>query len=436
MEPIKIVKRIQEAGFEAFYVGGWVRDVLLKKESTDVDITTNAKYDELKKLFSNQKFDEVGKSFQVLIINGIEVATYRSDHYDSHGGLSHTKIVKNIEDDLQRRDLTINSIAYDPINDKLIDPFGGHKDIKKRKIRFTGDAYKRIQEDPVRMLRACRFLATNDRFRFTEDAFTTMCRHAYLIQNVAKERIQLEIIKAMKAKNAGNFFRALQNTGLLSYVFPRMNNTIGHDGGKFHNESIFEHSVTTCDNIKVNNPNLKIAAFLHDIGKPKAFLLNSNGSFQGHSKFGMELAKKELIKLRFSNEDIDFIVSMIDIHMDNLQLDSTPRTIRRLMVKLKDRNIPFIDFIHHVIADHDANTKKEPHGESIFFQLAEKFENESWSKFSFKNLTVNGCDVMEILNLKAGPKIGKVLDILFHEVVENPELNQREILLSKLENMK
>jgi hypothetical protein len=127
---------------------------------------------------------------------------------------------------------------------------------------------------------------------------------------------------------------------------------------------------------------------------------------------------------------------MIDIHMDNLQLDSTPRTIRRLMVKLKDRNIPFHDFIHHVIADHDANTKKEPHGESIFFQLAEKFDNESWSKFSFKNLEINGCDVMQILNLKAGPKIGKVLDILFHEVVEDPELNNREILLSRIEDMK
>jgi tRNA nucleotidyltransferase/poly(A) polymerase len=201
--------------------------------------------------------------------------------------------VKKIEEDLERRDLTINSIAYNPITKEIIDPFGGQEDIKKRKIRFTGNAHRRIQEDPVRMLRACRFLATNERFRFTENTFNAICGYSSLIENVAEERIQLEIIKAMKAKNAGNFFRALQNTSLLNFVFPRMITTIGHDGGKFHNETIFEHSVLTCDNIKIDNPNLKIAAFLHDIGKPKAFLLNSNGSFQGHSKFGAELAKKE-----------------------------------------------------------------------------------------------------------------------------------------------
>lgn len=286
------------------------------------------------------------------------------------------------------------------------------------------------------MLRACRFLATNDRFRFTEDTFTSIVLNSELLSDVPKERINLEITKAMKAKNAGNFFRALDNTQLLKFVFPIMMDTVDVDGGKFHNETIFEHSVLTCDNIKIDNPNLKIAAFLHDIGKPLSFILNSNGSFQGHSKIGMELAKKELVNLRFSNEDIDFIVSMIDIHMDNLQLDSTPRTIRKLMVKLKDRNIPFTDFIHHVIADHDANTKKEPHGESVFFQLAEKFDNESFHKFSFKNLEINGCDVMEILDLSSGPEVGKVLNILFHEVVEDPELNNREILLQKIKDMK
>jgi len=436
MTPLEIVKRIQEAGFEAFFVGGYVRDMLLKKESVDIDITTNAKYNQLKELFRDRKHKECGKAFQVFIVDDIEVATYRKDHYNSDGQLSSTVAINNIEDDLERRDLTINSMAYDPINDKLIDPFGGQEDIKHRRIRFTGEASKRIKEDPIRMLRACRFLTTNDRFRFTIDAFSAICNHAGLLDGIPKERINLEITKAMKAKNAGNFFRALKNTYIIKYVFPGMIRTIDADGGKFHNETVFEHSVLTCDNIKIDHPNLKIAAFLHDIGKPLAFLLNSNGSFQGHSKLGMEMVEKELRRLKFSNEVIDFVVSIVEVHMDNLNLDSTPRTIRKLMVKLKDRNIPFNDFIHHVIADHDANTKSEPHGESIFFQLAEKFENESWHKFSFKDLKINGCDVMHILNLEAGPKVGKALKILFHEVVDNPELNNRHILLTRLEDMR
>jgi len=433
MTPLEILEKIQHHS-EAYYVGGYVRDMLLKKESEDIDIATRMTYGELKRLFSDCKMDEVGKRFQVLMIDGIEVATYRTDHYDINGNITGTRPTISLETDLDRRDLTINSIAYDPINDKLIDTCNAQEDIKKRIIRFNGISYIRIIEDPIRMLRACRFLATINRSRFALDTFKAIRANANLLKDIPKERIRLEIIKAMKAKNAGNFFRALHNTNLLQYVFPSMLETVGVDGGRYHNETVFEHCLMACDNIKTDNPLLKIAAFLHDVGKPMANLLNSNGSFKGHDKIGSEMASENLKDLKFSNDEIHYITSIIELHMNNLTLETTPKSIRKMRVKLENKNIDFDDFTHMVIADHDANMKHEPHEPDMWFKLTQLFLDSSTieSAFSVKDLAIGGNEVMTVLTMRSGPNVGRILNKLFDMVVENPELNKRETLLGIL----
>lgn len=436
LTPLEIAKRIQEAGFESYFVGGYVRDSILGVESSDIDIATNAKYHQIIQLFSDAKIDEVGKSFQVMIIDGVEIATYRADIYDDNGNLSHTNVLDTIEEDLSRRDLTINSIAMNPFENNYIDMFNGINDIKKRIIRFTGDVDKRINEDPIRMIRACRFLAMIERSRFAKDTFFAIRKNAKLIDSVPKERIRLEIVKAMKAKNAGNFFRALANTNLLKYIFPEMIDTINHDGGVHHNETIFEHCVMACDDIN-GIPMLKISAFLHDIGKPIAWLLNSNGSFKGHDKFGSEIAEKALKRLKFSTNEIHYITNMIKLHMVNLTLESTPKSIRRLLVKLNDVNINYEDICKMVIADSNSNMKKGRHTDDTLFDLKKLFESEIEKSYAFsiKDLDINGKDVMSILNIKPGPEVGNILEKLFKKIVDNPDLNNYNDLVLLVKEM-
>jgi tRNA nucleotidyltransferase (CCA-adding enzyme) len=438
MTPNQIIDRIIQNGFEVYIVGGAVRDRLLGIESNDIDIATNAKYEQLRKIFHDVKADEVGKNFQVAMISGIEIATYRVDSYDVNRNLTHTIPVSSIQEDLARRDLTINSMALNPITNEIIDPFNGQYDLKHGIIKFTGNPDERIQEDPIRMIRACRFLALIDRARFDEETFNSIRKKSSLIQYIPTERIRKEIIKAMKAKNAGNFFRALNNTNILQYVFPTMLDTIGHDGSIHHNETVFDHCCMACDEIKSNNHLLKITAFIHDIGKPLSFLLNSNGSFRKHDVIGKEIAEKELKSLKFSNNEIKYITFLIENHMHRIEMDSTDKSIRKLLVKLESVGIDYRDFVALTIADHDSNLKHEKHPDIMYDNIIRKIENVKnvQKTFSIKDLEISGNDVMEILNIKPGKKVGNILKNVFERVIDYPKLNNREKLIEMIEELK
>lgn len=427
---IEILQRLKNNGYEGYIVGGAVRDMLSKKCPTDFDLCTNAKIDELKLIFKNERLVTAGQNFQVLIINDIETATYRKDIHNKDGWS--TEVVNTVEDDLGRRDLTINAIAYDPFTDKYIDPYGGREDIKRGKIKFVGNPKERIIEDPVRMLRACRFLTTIKHSQFDINTFKAIEKYSYLIQNVPMERIGTEVIKAMKTIEPGRFFQALNNVGILQYVFPNMMPTVGLDGGKFHNETVFDHCVNVCNNIKMNVPIFKLAGFLHDIGKPLAHKLNSNGTFRGHEKVGQDLAYEDLKRLKFSNNNIEFITNMISLHMLNIKLDSEPKTIRKALAKLRKTKITHYHLIDHIIADHDGNMKNEPHDESVRIILNEKFLDEinGNNKFSINDLEISGNDIIAILNIKPGKLIGMIKNELFKMVIDEPELNKRSTLIT------
>jgi len=216
-----IIRKIQTSGFEAYLVGGCVRDMLLGKEPSDYDICTNATYNQLRKIFPNENIDPIGKQFQVIIIDGIEIATYRIDNYDIDGRLVSTTPVSNIEIDLGRRDLTINSMAMNPITGNIIDLYKGQEDLKKGIIRFTGNTSQRIQEDPLRIIRACRFLSTLQ-FMFDKNTFFALQKWGNLLKDLPVERFHIEIVKALKnSKYPSTFFRALKNIDCLKYIlFP------------------------------------------------------------------------------------------------------------------------------------------------------------------------------------------------------------------------
>ncbi len=340
----EILDILCKSGYKSFIVGGYVRDLFLGHKSNDIDIVTSAKPNEVENLFKNRKIKTVGKSFNVVLVDDIEVATFRSDKYS---GLSNKNVEISYTDticnDLSRRDLTINSIAYCPFTGKIIDPFNGLNDIKNKIIKFTGTPEKRILEDPTRIIRACRFKALING-EFDKETKEALIKYAHLLMEfVDKERIKLEIMKSMNIQNASLFFKALREIGALQYIFESLDNTFDYnnkeDHGKYHNESIIDHCMMCGDNITTRKPLLKLASYLHDIGKPLTYHIESqtnNISFHKHEDIGECYSELELIKLRFSIKDTKYIKSLIKLHMRNFK---TPRAIRRTLSALNDNGI-------------------------------------------------------------------------------------------------
>ncbi|MGD9826676.1 MAG: CCA tRNA nucleotidyltransferase, partial [Desulfobacter sp.] len=260
-----ILETLWSAGFQAFLAGGAVRDALLGIAPADVDILTNARPEDLARLFAGQDPEYVGKSFAVTLVNRVEVATCRpADKKAVAAGLVFPAT------DLGRRDLTINSMAWDPETRTLTDLFGGQTDIEAKVIRFTRDPFDRIEEDPVRMVRACRFAACFG-FKIEPDSFDVIRTHAHKITAQGTEdRIQREIVKSMGMDKPSGFFNLLHDTGLLALILPSLDRCYGLDGGPHHDETVFEHNLLVGDALPASKPILRLAGFLHDTGKVDA----------------------------------------------------------------------------------------------------------------------------------------------------------------------
>lgn len=435
-----IIKKLKSNNFEVFIVGGAVRDDLMGVEPKDIDLTTNATPEQLKELFKNHNIKHEGTRFKVTFIDGIEVATYRKDIYEELNGslvLKEVVYAKTLEEDLARRDLTINAIAMRPfvIFDNIVDPFDGIKDLKNKKIRFVGSPSKRIKEDPIRILRAARIIAKIDG-RFEEKSFYAMREHAHLLFNEPFERFYLEIIKTMDYFKASKFFITLKNIGILKNIFPQLHHAINVDGGKYHDETVFEHSMMTGDNIIHGDPLLKLAGYLHDYGKPFANILSCGDSFIGHAKIGSKYVEDDLKRLKFPNKSIDFIRDAVRFHMNSIKsITAKKRNLKRFLNKLnkkrKSSDFGYHEFVLLNIADKMSNMKNDNFtGEEIkhFYDIYDEVINEK-EPFSVKDLTVNGNDVINILDVKPGKIIGDILSRLADIVLDKPELNRRKFLI-------
>lgn len=435
----KIINTLCQNNYNAHIVGGAVRDYLLGEEPKDFDIVTNATIEEMVDLFRDEKIDLVGANFQVAIINGVEVASYRTDSYSGFE-LTGTVQAISIEEDLSRRDLTINSMAICPVSGDLIDLFGGRNDLNNRIIKFVGKPEDRIKEDPCRILRACRF-AAKIQGEFDDDTLNALRNKSVLIKSMAPERIRIEIMKAMEIEHASLFFDKLYQIYGLDFIFPTLTNCHGLFGGQYHAEDVGRHCKLVGDSISTKYPLLKLAGYLHDIGKFPTCETDQKGvvSFHQHEKVGTEVARQELRDLKFSNDEIKYISDIIYFHMRQIR-DASPKAIRRLISDIRKENVCHNDLIRIRIADRKGNLAKVDHTISEIKQMVIAFETEFLrvenAAFSIKDLTINGEDVMMVLNIGPGKEVGRVLKELFEKVLENPELNEREILLSMLGNMK
>ena len=434
-----ILKELCNNGYESYIVGGYVRDLFLDKNSTDIDITTSAKPKNIKSIFRENKLKFIGKSFNIVLVDNIEVATFRKDVYH---GLSDKNVeitfAKTIIEDLKRRDLTINSMAYCTFTGEVIDPFNGIKDLKNKIIRFNGKPEDRIKEDPNRIIRACRFKALIGG-EFEQETKNALIEYAHLVSEfVNSERIRIEILKAMNIQKASLFFKALREINALQYIFPSLDTVFDYDDpylhGPYHDESIIDHCLMCGDVLPTRNKLLKLTGYLHDIGKPLSCRYNNDKKrfvFYDHEKYGKECALKELRKLKFSNLEVHYISNLIRLHM---RIFHTEKSIRKILFHLINIKINWKHLYQLKLADNKSNMKSNVKSKNTIQRECLMIFDEIYKKKNiFSNLNLSTKDIMDIKGIEPSKFVGKIKGFLIKMIIEHPELNNKENLTQLVE---
>lgn len=428
---VKIIDTIIRHGFSVYIVGGAVRDYITGAVPNDVDLATNATPIELVQIFPTAKL--VGESFGVTLIDEIEIATFRTDIHNGIGDKNCTvRFADTIEEDLSRRDFTINAMAYDCKTGSIIDIHGGIDDLRCGIIRFVGNPTDRINEDPNRMIRACRFAARIDGI-IEKDSLEAIKNNSYLVKShVATERIAIEIMKSMKIANASTFFNNLLLTDILQNVFPSLYNChINGEHGNFHIEDIYTHCMIAGDSVSPRFPLVKLAAYLHDVGKPGSCI---DGTFHDHERYSESIIISELNYLRFADDDINVVSNLARVHMYSVYEDIKPKALRRLVKKLADRNINYKDFLRLKFADRRGNIAKCQNTiTDIKIKYRKLFSKDiTEGAFNVKSLNIDGNIIMSEFNIPPSKMIGTILNLLLEYVIDNGnEFNNHETLLLK-----
>lgn len=436
-----IINRLYKNGYEIFITGGFIRDFLLTGIfSNDVDFVTNATPEQIKSLFYDRKYASGGQTFLVSFVDGIEIATYRKDIKNT-GNRSEcgVEIANTLEEDLNRRDFKINAIAFSPITGEFIDPHMGKIDLYDRKINFIGNPKDRINEDRERILRACRFIAVT-KGSFGNATINALKENSHFIKLVAPERISLEIKKAMKVREASKFFEAMRIIGCLKYIFPSLNNCFDKDGGPHHNETIYQHCMDAGDAIHPKYKLTKLAGYLHDVGKPPCAFIDEKDyklKFVKHEKVGSDIIKKELDRLRFSNEEIKFISGLIEAHMRSFNSKLSKGAIRRFLSRLETLGLDYKSWFRLFIADKHANRMSRDFtiGEIKKFISKIKYIDMNEHTFLVTDLSINGNDVMNTLGIGQCKRVGDILKECLEHCLDNPNDNNREFLLEFIRNL-
>jgi tRNA nucleotidyltransferase (CCA-adding enzyme) len=447
-----VTKALNEAGFEAFLVGGCVRDLLMKREPKDWDIATNAKPEEIVKTFPDGKYENGFGTVMLPIkylledtsektadLGVIEITTYRIESkYTDRRHPDEVKFAKTLEEDLGRRDFTINALALEISQNKkvddehrLIDLFEGQKDLENKVIRAVGEPSERFAEDALRMMRAVRFSVQLD-FSIEEKTFLAIQKNANNLKYISKERIQDELQKIILSQKPARGMELLHKTGLLNHIIPEIeegfNVTQSHHHYHGPYKTVFKHLVASLEKCPSQKLEVRLASLLHDIGKP----LTKKGegedaTFHNHEYAGAKIAKRILERLKFPRAVIDKTVLLVRNHMFYYNVDEVGEAgVRRVIRKVGLENIN--DLIDVRIADRLGSgvPKAVPYKLRHFKFMVEKVSQDP---ISVKQLKINGNDLMEKLKISPGPKIGTILDVLLAKVIEEPKLNEKETLL-------
>jgi len=434
-----IIKKLEQKSFQAFVVGGCVRDVLLDKEPNDWDIATDAKPEQVSKIFP--KSFAVNKFGTVTVLTKnkkanlkeVEITTFRTEEkYTDKRHPDKVSWAKTIDDDLKRRDFTINALAIDP-KGNLIDKFNGAKDLKDKKIRAVGKPEERFSEDALRLLRAVRFATTLD-FKIEEKTLKAIKKQAGLLEFISDERIRDEFVKIIMTDTADKGIELLRETGLLKHIIPELLEGYKIEQNKHHIYDVYEHSIRSLAFAakKKFNMYVRIAALLHDIGKPRTKEgKGADSTFYNHEIVGAKMTAQIVQRLKFSKKDAEKIVKLVRFHLFYYNVDEVGESsVRRLVRRVGMDN--FKELIEVRMCDRIGSgcPKALPYKLRHFQYVAERVAQDP---IDVGKLKVGGKEVMELLKIKPGAEIGKILAVLLAEVLDEPKFNTKKYLKERIQ---
>ncbi len=451
-----ILDTLGEAGFEAYIVGGCVRDLLLKRQPKDWDITTAALPQDILRCFPESfyenEFGTVGVKTALFAhstpqaadscIDIVEVTTYRTESgYDDKRHPSTVTFSASLTDDLARRDFTINALAYGKKDGvfTLVDPFQGQKDLQQKIIRAVGNPEDRFAEDALRLMRAVRFLselrepnntASSSNWSIDEQSLAAIQKLSANLSAVSKERLRDELSKILVSRNPSFGIQMLHETGLLQYIMPELELGIGVTQNLHHIYTVWEHNLRALETCPSPKLSVRLACLLHDVGKPHTKRGEGyRATFYNHDHVGARLTETILTRLRFPKDIVKHATLLVDNHLFYYNVDEvTESSVRRLVKRVGLENMD--DLMAVRIGDRLGSgvPKAKPYKLRHLEYMIEKVSHDP---LSVKMLALKGNDLMRELGLTPSPKIGMLLDVLLGEVLEDPKQNTYDILIER-----
>ncbi|MFH0806266.1 MAG: HD domain-containing protein [Candidatus Brennerbacteria bacterium] len=440
-----VSETLQKNGHQAYLVGGCLRDLLLKREPKDWDIATDARPEEIQKLFPESVYENTFGTVGVKTesddqkLKVVEVTTFRIEgHYTDLRHPDEVKFAKTIDEDLSRRDFTVNAIAAN-LEGELTDPHEGAADLKAKLIRAVGDPKRRFEEDALRLMRAVR-LAAELGFEMEKNTKEAIAHHAGLLEAIAKERIRDEFVKLIESPRAAEGVVAMEDLGLLKFVVPELREGIGCGQNKHHIYTVFDHNVRALNYAaeKEYSFEVRLASLLHDVGKPKTKHGDGpDSTFYNHEVVGAKMAAIIMDRLRFGKDVTERVVHLVRHHLFYYNVGEVSEAgVRRFIARVGPGYIGDLLKVREGDRIGSGVPKAFPYKLRHLLFMMEKVKKDPIHP---KMLALKGDDVMKILGIPAGPKIGKILGVLLEEVLDDPKRNTRGYLeprVRELANLK
>lgn len=449
-ELLKIGGIFRKNGFKAYLVGGAVRDMILGKKGHDYDLATNATPRQVMGIFKKVIPTGIAHGTVTIHIFGmqIETTTFRTEaDYTDGRHPDSIKFATTIEEDLSRRDFTMNAIAADLESGELTDPFDGQKDIRNKIIRTVGEPQERFAEDGLRPVRAVRFSGQLG-FSIEEKTLAALSEPEVLKKtaSISVERFRDEFCKMLLCERPSDSLKLLEKTGILNIFIPEFavcRNCSQKDSRGFHEFDVADHILYACDGAQKGNLEVKLAAFYHDIGKPECRTTEivdgeERVHFHGHETKSAQKALASMTALKFPNETIKNVVHLVQEHMFYYEHSWSDAAVRRFIIRVKPENIEnlFALRLADIYGMHRTPLKEGSPAWNILLEFRKRIESvlEKKSALGIKDLAVNGRDLMQE-GIPSGKAMGMILNELFETVTESPAMNEKEKLLALAKNI-
>ena len=444
---VGVARTLYDGGFEVYLVGGCVRGLLMGREIADWDFATNATPEQIQGLFEHTVYENDFGTVGV-VLDGVpdgaadhtvvEVTPYRKEKgYSDNRRPDEVVFCDSLDEDLARRDFTINALAYNPVTEELVDRYGGIADLHQGFIRSVGDPAERFEEDALRLMRAVR-IATQLGGTVEEETLRVIQEKSDTLKSIAAERVREEFVKIVMANTPDTGLRLLLQTGLLAHIVPELLDGDGVEQSQAHRYDVLEHNIRTLahSGVKQFRLEVRLAALLHDIGKPKTRAWHKergDWSFHAHEVVGARMVRKILKRLKFSKEIIETVSLFVRWHMFFSDPEKVSLSgVRRMVARVGEQHI--WDLIDLRVCDRigTGRPKEKPYRLRKYVSLVEEVLREPITPGT---LVIDGTVLMRELNLKPGPNIGYILHILLAEVLDDPSQNTKDALLARAKEL-